>query len=262
MDAWLTSSPFWGAGIYIGGSMASCRRRRPTPASRTSTPPGSLDSAPTDGGCCRSGWAAGLVPHALRRPDRRRSGRRVRRGRRPWTYRGRSRRDSRARARPARRGSTLWYDLEGGYDVANDDCRRSALRFLSGWTFALHDLGYRSGVYSSVSAGIHALDNADNLSPGSYEMPDQVWFAWYNGRADVDVDPQWVRSSSWEGQRVHQYEAHTSAAYGGVALTIDRNFMELDGGAQPPRSSRVLRRHPPRLRDLPATEGRAAGAAA
>src|SRR5689334_20131150 len=25
MDAWLTSSPFWGAGIYLGGSMVSCR---------------------------------------------------------------------------------------------------------------------------------------------------------------------------------------------------------------------------------------------
>ena len=25
MDAWLTASPFWGAGIYIGGSMASCQ---------------------------------------------------------------------------------------------------------------------------------------------------------------------------------------------------------------------------------------------
>lgn len=24
MDAWLTTSPFWGAGIYIGGSTVSC----------------------------------------------------------------------------------------------------------------------------------------------------------------------------------------------------------------------------------------------
>jgi hypothetical protein len=136
-------------------------------------------------------------------------------------------------------GGTLWYDLEGGFDVADEDCRRSALRFLSGWTLALHDLGYRSGVYSSISAGIHALDNADHLSPGSYAMPDQVWYAWYNGRSDVDIDPRWVRSSSWTGQRVHQYEGHTTASYGGVALTIDRNFMEIDGGSRPPRSTRA-----------------------
>jgi peptidoglycan hydrolase-like protein with peptidoglycan-binding domain len=70
-------------------------------------------------------------------------------------------------------------------------------------------------------------------------MPDQVWFAWYNGRADVDIDPQWVRGGSWLGERVHQYEAHTTVAYGGVALTIDRNFLELDGGSRPPRSTRA-----------------------
>ncbi len=146
---------------------------------------------------------------------------------------------SRARELGLPRRSTLWYDLEGGFDVASDDCRRSALRFLSGWTRALHDLGYRSGVYSSISAGIHALDNADNLSPGSYAMPDQVWYAWYNGRPDADVDPQWVRGSSWEGERVHQYEAQTTATYGGVPLTIDRNYLELDGGSRAPKNLRA-----------------------
>ena len=141
-----------------------------------------------------------------------------------------------ARALGIPASTTLWYDLEGGWDVLDDDCRRSALRFLSGWTSQLHALGVRSGVYSSVSAGIHALDNADALSPGSYEMPDQVWYAWYNGRADTGIDAQWVRAGSWDGERVHQYEAQTTVAYGGVALTIDRNVLELDGGSQPPRS--------------------------
>ena len=75
-------------------------------------------------------------------------------------------------------------------------------------------------MYSSVSAGIHALDNADNLSPGSYEMPDQVWYAWYNGRATADIDPQWVRGGSWVGQRIHQYEAHVPALYGGYGLLM------------------------------------------
>ena len=120
--------------------------------------------------------------------------------------------------------------------MTSDDCRRSALRFLSGWTSQLHALGRRSGVYSSVSAGIHALDNADSLSPGSYEMPDQVWYAWYNGRADVDIASQWVRADSWTSERVHQYEAQTTVVHGGVPLTIDRNFLELDGGSQAPRS--------------------------
>jgi hypothetical protein len=238
MDAWLAASPFWGAGVYIGGSMASCRP--------TATDPGQPHLDATWVARQRAaGWRLLPVwvgPQAscstyADRID-------------PAPVADYAAADARGRAEaaaavararelglPAR--TTLWYDLEGGFDVTDDDCRRSALRFLSGWTLALHDLGYRSGVYSSVSAGIHALDNADNLSPGSYAMPDQVWYAWYNGRADADVDQQWVRGSSWEGDRVHQYEAHTLATYGGVALTIDRNYLELDGGARAPRNLRA-----------------------
>jgi hypothetical protein len=145
---------------------------------------------------------------------------------------------TRARELGLRAGSTLWYDLEGGFDLADVDCRRSALRFLSGWTLALHDLGYRSGVYSSVSAGIHALDNADNLSHGSYAMPDQVWYAWYNGERNTDIDPRWVRRTTWAGERVHQYAAQQSATYGGVTLTIDRNFLMLGGGSTEPLAAR------------------------
>ncbi|MDT0187435.1 DUF1906 domain-containing protein [Microbacterium sp. ARD31] len=236
MDAWLTSSPFWGVGVYIGGSMASCRP--------TATDPGQPH---LDGTWVARQRAAGwrvlpiwVGPQAACQAsygdliDPNPAGDYA-----AADARGRAEATAavaRARELGLPAGTTLWYDLEGGFDVADDDCRRSALRFLSGWTSALHALGHRSGVYSSVSAGIHALDNADNLSPGSYEMPDQVWYAWYNGRADVEIDPQWVRASTWAGERVHQYEAHTTATYGGVALTIDRNFLELDGGSRLPRS--------------------------
>ena len=61
-------------------------------------------------------------------------------------------------------GSTLWYDLEG-FDHDNTHCRESALRFLSGWTTRLHELGYVSGVYSSVGSGIKALDDARVRGP-------------------------------------------------------------------------------------------------
>jgi hypothetical protein len=239
MDAWLTSSPFWGAGIYIGGSMASCR---PTAAD-----PGQPHLDATWVARQRAnGWRLlplWVGPQASCQTlygdliDPNPAGAYAAADARGRTEAAAA--VNRARELGLPSGSTLWYDLEGGFDVADEDCRRSALRFLSGWTLALHDLGYRSGVYSSISAGIHALDNAANLSPGSYAMPDQVWYAWYNGRADVDIDPRWVRDSSWAGERVHQYEAHASATYGGVALTIDRNFMELDGGAQPPRRLRA-----------------------
>lgn len=239
MDAWLTASPFWGAGIYIGGSSMSCRT--------TTTDPGQPHLDATWVARQRSaGWR--LLPIWVGPQASCASGYADLIDATPTgdyaaaDARGRAEAAaavSRARELGLPRRSTLWYDLEGGFDVASDDCRRSALRFLSGWTRALHDLGYRSGVYSSISAGIHALDNADNLSPGSYAMPDQVWYAWYNGRPDADVDPQWVRGSSWEGERVHQYEAQTTATYGGVPLTIDRNYLELDGGSRAPKNLRA-----------------------
>ena len=241
MDAWLTASPFWGVGIYLGGSTMSCRT--------TATDPGQphLDAAWVQRQTAQ-GWR--LLPvwvgpqascHPLYAdridptPDASYAA---------ADARGRSEAAAavaRARALGVAAGSTLWYDLEGGFDLADVDCRRSALRFLSGWTLALHDLGYRSGVYSSVSAGIHALDNADNLSPGSYAMPDQVWYAWYNGRADAEVDPAWVRGESWAGDRVHQYAAQEAATYGGVTLGIDRNFLEVGGGSVAPRAARHCR---------------------
>ncbi|SED11937.1 Peptidoglycan-binding (PGRP) domain of peptidoglycan hydrolases-containing protein [Nocardioides exalbidus] len=250
MDAWLTSSPFWGVGIYIGGSTASCQT--------SATDPGQPHLDATWVSRQRSsGWRVLPIwvgPQAACSSyadliDPNPAGDYA-----AADARGRAEATAavvRARELGIKARTTLWYDLEGGFDVADEDCRRSALRFLSGWTEALHDLRYRSGVYSSISAGIHALDNADNLSPGSYEMPDQVWFAWDNDRANVDVDQRWVRKDSWEGERIHQYQLHTDAAYGGVALTIDRNFLELDGGSQPPRNLLACGRTDLDLRSYP-----------
>ena len=238
MDAWLTGSPFWGAGIYIGGSMVSC---------------GSAEQAHLDSTWVQrqrgKGWH--LLPIWVG-PQASCSGYADKIDPDPTPVGGVTYGAAEAQGRdeaassvataqslglPA--GSTLWYDLEGGFDVQDDDCRRSALRFLSGWTLALHELGYRSGVYSNVADGIHALDNADNLSPGSYALPDQVWFAWYNGRADTQVDPTWVRSGSWARQRVHQYAQDESMTFGGVTLEVDPNYVDLDGGSVAPAAPRA-----------------------
>ena len=175
--------------------------------------------------------------HVVRRPDRPRPDPRLR-GRPPTgSCRGSARGGPGAGARRPRR-STLWYDLED-FPLVDDDCRRSALRFLSGWTEQLHRLGWESGVYANVAAAIHALDNADKLSPGSYTMPDQVWYAWDNGDADTDIAHRWVREGSWRpGGRVHQYDLDTFAAYGGVRLHIDRSFLDVGRGSVAPRAER------------------------
>ncbi|MEV7428521.1 glycoside hydrolase domain-containing protein [Nocardioides sp. NPDC092400] len=239
MDAWLTSSPFWGVGVYLGGSTMSCRPDPADPASGQPHLDATWVSRQTAAGwrllplwvgpqASCSSYADRIDPtstDAYAAAD----------------AQGRVEAAAavqRARALGIARGSTLWYDLEGGFDLEDTDCRRSALRFLSGWTSGLHALGHRSGVYSNIADGIHALDNADNLSAGSYEMPDQVWFAWANGRADTVFSDK-VRAGSWTGERVHQYALDQSATYGGVTLAIDRNFLQVGGGSVAPRAPRA-----------------------
>jgi peptidoglycan hydrolase-like protein with peptidoglycan-binding domain len=239
MDAWLTSSPFWGAGIYLGGSMASCRTDPEVPGSGQPH----LDASwvrrqRTAGWRLLPIWVgpqASCSDYAVRidpTPDDRYAA---------ADAQGRAEAAAavaRARALGIAPGSTLFYDLEGGFDLADTDCRRSALRFLSAWTTELRARGHRSGVYSNIADGIHALDNADNVSPGSYVMPDQVWFAWANGRADTVFSDK-VRATSWRGQRVHQYALDERATYGGVTLDIDRNYLQVGGGSVPPPVRRV-----------------------
>lgn len=237
MDAWLTDSPYWGVGIYVGGSTMSCR---PTAAD-----PGQphLDATWVQRQA-GNGWRllpiwVGPQASCSRYADRIDPD--------PTARYAAADRQGRVEAAAAvarvrelgiGAGSTLWYDLEGGFDVADDDCRRSALRFLSGWTEAVRAGGFRSGVYSSVAAGVYALDNADRASPGSYTMPDQVWFAWFNGRADVDGGP-WLRPDSWAGQRAHQYAGDVEETHGGVTQWIDRNYLVVGGGSRAPRAPRT-----------------------
>jgi peptidoglycan hydrolase-like protein with peptidoglycan-binding domain len=137
-------------------------------------------------------------------------------------------------------GSTLWFDMED-YDITDMTCRQAAQSFLSGWTQQLHDQGYRSGVYSNAAAAITALDNASLESPGSYVMPDDIWFAWENGRADVDTGT-YVRSSEWDqGERIHQYLLDEVQTYGGVTQNIDLNWLQIGGGSTAPKATKACR---------------------
>lgn len=102
------------------------------------------------------------------------------------------------------RGSTLYYDLES-HDISGDACRRAALAFMSGWAKELRERGFRSGIYSSVAAAITSLNYADELSPGTYAMPHDIWYAWENGKADTRIPRKWVDPKRWDDrQRIHQ----------------------------------------------------------
>lgn len=232
MDAWRTGSPFWGVGVYLGGVATTCDRQNlssawvdrqtrrgwrilpiwvgPQPVCTTVDYKADIAADPT------SSYAAA-----------------ARQGRRSAYQAVRA-----AREVGIAPGSTLWYDVED-FVVSRRHCRRSTLTFLSAWTKRLHSLGYDSGVYSNVTAAIHSLDYAETVSPSAYVMPDQVWYAWSNGRANTYIKPEWVRRSGWSPHaRVHQYALDEWATYGDVELKVDRNFMDVGRGSVAPRDHR------------------------
>jgi hypothetical protein len=232
MDTWLKTSPFWGVGVYIGGAeLSDCTRASGlvdsgwvTRQSRRGWRVLPIWVGP-QASCSTRDFDTDIDPREARSYAAARA-------------QGRAEANRAVRAASAlgvRSGSTLWYDIED-FDVSRTECRRSVLSFLSSWTGRLHALGWKSGVYSNVAAGIHALDNADKLSPGSYAMPDQVWYAWGNGRANTYIAPKWVRAGSWKPHaRIHQYILDRVRTYGGASLKIDHNFMDVGRGSIAPR---------------------------
>ena len=226
MDAWLTSSQFWAVGIYISGDSRAC----PTQPNLTSTwisaqlrngwrllpltvgPQASCSTRDSYAGEVKinpdpaGDYAAALLQGRLEAVK---------------TIRA-------ARALGISAKSTLWYDIEA-FSIAGTKCRESALTFLSGWTRALHNFNYVSGVYSSAASGIKMLDDA--AAAGSrHTMPDRVWIADWNGRANLNS--VYVRSTSWmPHRRVHQYRGGHLERHGGVTINIDSNFMSLGRGS-------------------------------
>ena len=231
MNQWLTTSPFWGVGVYIGGSTRQCEDQPNLTA-------GWVTRQISRGWKVLPIWV-GPQASCTTYPDRINETP----GDDYSAARAQGRTEAAAAADAASRlgissGSTLWYDLEDFDLGSSDDCRRSALSFLSAWTKRLHGLGYASGIYANVAAAVHALDYADSVSRGSYAMPDAVWYAWDNGRADTYIPPRWVRAGSWVGARAHQYALDMPATYGQLTLTIDRSFMAVGRGSVAPRAHR------------------------
>jgi hypothetical protein len=238
MDAWLTSSPFWAVGIYISGDSRGC-------PSQPNLTPTWVDTQ------LRNGWR--LLPITLGPQasctTRERYLKQVRISPDPANSYARAREQGRqeavktvgaARALGIAAGSTLWYDLEA-FDIRPTNCRESALSFLHAWTNKMHGLGYVSGVYSSAASGMKMLDDARALRPGKYTMPDRVWIADWNGRADLRSS--YIRSGGWMPHaRVHQYRGGHNETHGGVTINIDSNYMSLGRGSVAPRKVLHCRR--------------------
>jgi hypothetical protein len=228
MNAWRAASPYSAVGVYIGGVSRLCEQQQLSAAwVRTQV---------------RLGWRilpiqvgpqASCSDHVHRMSDDLPTAK----------QQGRDEADlavANAQALAIGPGSTLYYDLED-YDIGPDQCRWAALTFMSGWTQRLHERGYVSGVYSNLGAAITSLDLADRVSHGSYVMPDEIWFAWENGKADAVTDHR-VQSSRWNSHaRIHQYDLDTTRTYGGVTLDIDLNWVDVGNGSVAPAAKPMCR---------------------
>jgi peptidoglycan hydrolase-like protein with peptidoglycan-binding domain len=127
--------------------------------------------------------------------------------------------------------STIYYDLEA-FNAGISSCKWSSLWFLNAWTKRLHRNGYVSGVYSSAASGIKVLDDARVTVGNPIALPDQIWIADWNKKADVNST--YIRSDGWPGHRIHQYQGGHQETWGGVTINIDRNYLDLRGNAETP----------------------------
>jgi peptidoglycan hydrolase-like protein with peptidoglycan-binding domain len=228
MTAWLRSSPFRAVGIYISGAMRYCQKQTNLTPTWVSTQ-------------LATGWR--LLPihlgaqAACTTRDRYQSDKI---SADPTDSYAKARAQGRQEADIATAAarnlgitakSTLYYDLEA-FSLATSSCRWSSLFFLKGWTNRLHHNGYASGVYSSAASGIRALDDA-RVTPGNpITLPDQIWIADWNGKADANSS--FIRPDGWVGRRIHQYQGGHKETWGGVTINIDRNYLDLRGGTTTP----------------------------
>ncbi len=234
MNAWLRSSPFLAVGIYIAGDSRGCRNQPNLTRKWVATQ-------------LRKGWKLlpiTLGPQAACHPsfpryadDRTIRTRPGRNGSYPKARR-QARREAvksvdAAQALGIVEKSTLWYDLEG-FDITNTRCRESALAFLSAYNKKINGLGYVSGVYSSASSGIKMLDDARVERPDAFTLPDQIWIARWDGKANTSTT--YIRSDGWRpGGRMKQYRGGHHETWGGVTINIDSNWLDLGKGSWAPK---------------------------
>ncbi len=139
-------------------------------------------------------------------------------------------------------GSPIYFDMEGYGRTSK--ASNATLTFLAAWTKRLHALGYRSGVYGSSASTI--ADLAGQIGFG-YALPDDIWTANWNGRADT-ADP-YVPNSAWSRhQRLHQFRGGHNETYGGVTINIDSDYVDGADGRHAARAAPAHRRSGPRRR--------------
>ena len=225
-------SPFLAVGIYISGDSRGCRSQPNLTPKWVATQ-------------LRKGWRLlpiTLGPQASCHPSfpryddddvdqpEARHEQRYPAARRQARSGGRERGRGRAGISASSRGSTLWYDLEG-FDLTTPALPRVGARASSPrGPRKLHALDYVSGVYSSAGSGIKMLDDARVNRPDQVTLPDRIWIARWDGKANTRTD--YIRDDGWRpGGRMKQYQGGHNETWGGVTINIDRNWLDLGRGS-------------------------------
>ena len=121
-------------------------------------------------------------------------------------------------------GSPIYFDMEA-YDSTKPTCVITVEKFLSAWTAELHVKGYVSGVYGSSGSTIKEL--AAYAQNPNYASPDDIWFANWNGTANIFGDPYFSDTLWPNHQRIHQFRGGHTETYSGIAINIDSS--QVDG---------------------------------
>ena len=207
MTAWLESSPFRAAGIYIGGVNSACTQTNLTASWVAAESAAGWQFIPTyvglqaPHGCCQ---AMSSVPAQASAEGTAAAADAV----------------VQAQALGIDSGNPIYDDMEAYTPTPSTTA--AVLAFLSAWTTELHAYGYLSGVYSSGSSGI--TDMVDALGTTVVE-PDDLWIADWNDQATAS-DP-YVPAGDWpNNQRLRQYRGDHTDSYGGVKLDVDTDYLD------------------------------------
>ncbi len=213
MSSWLRSSPYGAIGVYIGGLNRGCTQANLTSSWVSRQTAAGWQLIPTYVG--RQSPTSSCTSCAFITPSR-------------AAAQGSDAADdavAAARGVGIAPGSPIYFDMESY--TRTSSATKTTLTFLSAWTERLHTLGYTSGVYSSSASGI--VDLAEAVD-GPYELPDDLWFANWNGNRD-STDPYLPRGVWANHQRIHQFRGGHDETYGGLTINIDSNYV--DGATAP-----------------------------
>jgi hypothetical protein len=212
MSAWLASSPFRVAAVYIGGANSACAQPNLSAAYVSAESAAGWQfipvyvglQAPTSSCGCQTisptqasaqGTAAAIDAVAQ------------------------------AQALGIGAGNPIYLDMESYSRTTTSTA--AVLGFIFSWTTELHAYGYVSGVYGSGLSGIADLVAAAGTTVGTtpFVEPDDLWIADWNNQATAS-DPS-VPAGDWSGnQRLHQYRGGHVDSYGGVSLDIDSDYLD------------------------------------